>query len=442
MVFCSIFKLLISSFFQKLQDHILLKQTSQPSYLAEDLIPRIDQGSIYKGETITFHSNESEELFHMHTMPNNIQVDDDYLLLESVKSGKEKQVRTILSGGNFRNVDYIDGFGRTALHWAAEYGYVNIVYLLVENKWDYNATDNKSQTPLHIACNHYGSDIASYLITCGCDVNILDNSGNSPLQRAIHTNLEGVVYLICERGADINSKTKNDWTALHEAIRVGNENIVRRLLKDGADVNAITQYKATPFSTAIFYFRISQRHAYNCLDSIAKMLVDNGSRLSQCDGQYSPLMSCISLGNSFIAGLLLYHGCQIPTLDQYAGRSPLVDAFTRCDPNVVKLMVLSGYHLTIDEVEQCNRRIPTFSRSFRRLAFSGIDTSTNGFQMMAWLKERSHNPATLSDICRFSIRQSLNKGSGDTSILTNIRKLILPTCLKEYIALDEFSHLG
>lgn len=163
--------------------------------------------------------------FHMPTMPNNIQVDDDYLLLESVKSGKEKQVRTILSGGNYRNVDYIDGFGRTALHWASEYGYVNIVYLLVENKWDYNATDNKSQTPLHIACNHYGSDIASYLITCGCDVNILDNSGNSPLQRAIHTNLEGVVYLICERGADINSKTKNDWTALHEAIRVGNENI-------------------------------------------------------------------------------------------------------------------------------------------------------------------------------------------------------------------------
>lgn len=112
------------------------------------------------------------------------------------------------------------------------------------------------------------------------------------------------------------------------------------------------------------------------------------------------------------------------------------------DPNVVKLMVLSGYHLTIDEVEQCNRRIPTFSRSFRRLAFSGIDTSTNGLQMMAWLKERSHNPASLSDICRFSIRQSLNKGSGDTSILSNIRKLILPTCLKEYIALDEFSHLG
>lgn len=52
--FGSIFKLLISSFFQKLQDHILLKQTSRPSHLTEDLIPRIDQGSIYKGETLTF----------------------------------------------------------------------------------------------------------------------------------------------------------------------------------------------------------------------------------------------------------------------------------------------------------------------------------------------------------------------------------------------------
>jgi ankyrin repeat protein len=373
-------------------------------------------------------------------MPNKIVMDDDYFLLESVKSGKEKQVRSILSNGNYRDEAFVDGFGRTALHWAAEYGYTNIVYLLVENKWDYNATDHKSQSPLHIACNHYGSDIASYLITCGCDVNLLDNVGNSPLQRAIHTNLEDVVYLICERGANINSKTKNDWTALHEAIRVGNENIVHRLIKDGADVNAVTQYKATPFSTAIFYYRISQRHAYSCLDSIAKMLVDNGSRLSQCDGQWSPLMSSISLGNSYIAGLLLYHGCQIPNQDQY-GRSPLVDAFTRCDPTVVKLMVLCGYQLTIDEVEQCNRRIPTFSRSFRRLAFSGIDTSTNGAQMMTWLRNRAHNPTSLSDICRFSIRQSLNKGSGDSSIIENIRELVLPTCLKEYIALDEFSHI-
>lgn len=49
----------------------------------------------------------------------------------------------ILFGGNYRNVDYIDGFGCIVFYWVMEYGYVNIVYLLVENKWDYNVIDNK-----------------------------------------------------------------------------------------------------------------------------------------------------------------------------------------------------------------------------------------------------------------------------------------------------------
>ncbi|XP_069112495.1 serine/threonine-protein phosphatase 6 regulatory ankyrin repeat subunit B-like [Argopecten irradians] len=373
-------------------------------------------------------------------MPNKINVDEDYFLLEAVKAGKESQVRSILSNSCYRNIDYVDCRGRTALHWATEYGYKNIIRLLLDSKWSPDLPDNKGQTPLHIACNHHKTDIATWLIRLGCDVNAKDDVGNAVLQRAIHNNLESVVHLLCKLDVGVNAKNKNDWSPLHEAIRIGNKDIVRLLISKGADVNALTQYKATPFSTAIFYYRIAQKNSYSALDPIGRTLVLNGGRLSQSDGQWSPLLSCISIGNSYIAGMLLYHGCRVDDHGQY-GRSLLVDAFTRCDTNVVKLLVTCGYRLTIEEVEQCTRRIPTFSRSFRRLAFSGHATGTNGVKMIVWLRERVHNCFSLQELARMTIRKSLNVGSGDRSILDNIQKLVLPRVIKEYISIDEIENV-
>ncbi|KAJ8303241.1 hypothetical protein KUTeg_019637, partial [Tegillarca granosa] len=308
-----------------------------------------------------------------------------------------------------KDKDYRDSAGRTALHWASEYGYLNIINLLLDSSWDVNLQDAKGQTPLHIACDHHNEVVSNCLISAGCDITIRDVTGNTPLHRAVHANLEGIVSRLCDLGADVHAINNNCWTVLHEAIRVGNRYVVRKIITMGADVNAITEYRATPFSTALFYYRIAQRNSYISLESIGKI---------------------------YLAALLLYHGCKIETPKSY-GRSLLVDAFTRCDTNVVKLLVHCGYHLTFEEVEQCARRIPTFSRSFRRLAFSGIDTGTNGVKMMVWLQERATNATSLSDICRVSIRRSLNAGSGDTSILKNIHKLTLPRCMKEYLAIDE-----
>ena len=149
-------------------------------------------------------------------MPNKINVDEDYFLLEAVKGGKECKVKSILSNGYYRNTDYIDGNGRTALHWATEYGYYKLMHLLLDSNWKVNIRDSKEQTPLHIACNHRRADIATWLITNGCDVDAYDENGNTPIQRAIHTNLEKVVYLLVKLNVRLNTKNKNEWTPLHE----------------------------------------------------------------------------------------------------------------------------------------------------------------------------------------------------------------------------------
>lgn len=370
----------------------------------------------------------------MRALPETDASDVDYLLIETAKSGKLEDVRHLLSRGCQDCV--VDNFGRTALHWVAQYGYVQIVYLLLDYGWDVNLKDNKQQTPLHIACNFKRSDVATCLITMGCDVNMCDIHENSPLHRAIHANLETVVFMLCDAGANIDARNDNFWTPLHEAVRAGNINIVTKLIRKKAYVNHVTRTAMTPFLTAIFYYRIAQRKAYVPLDEILESLMEFRCRLSYSDGQWCPLSAAISIDNSYIAALLLLHGCRIEKRSRYS-RSLLVETFSRCDMYVVRLLVLCGHQVTTDEVEQCCRRVPTFSKSFLRLTNPPIHDGRERTEVLRWLKRKSQEPFSLSELCRQSIRLSLNEGSGDTSIVHLISSLPLPRIIQRFIALAD-----
>ena len=365
-----------------------------------------------------------------------VLMDNNTLLLEAVKWGKEDKVRILLLEGccNRRT----DEQERTALHWACEYGYIRIVYMLLNAEWDIDKADAKKQTPLHIACNHRREDVASCLISLGCDVNVYDVAGNTPLHRAIHMNMETITCLLCKSGARVNVANKLLWTPIHEAARTGNEPITRLLIKHGADVNACTQNRMTPFLTCIFYYKIAQRNTYPNLEDLLKLLIESGCRLSRDDGQWSPLSACVSIDNSFTASLLIYNGCQFEKRGKYT-RSLLVDAFAKCESFVTKLMVLSGYQPSPDEVDQCSRRIPAFSRTFIRLAQPMSELGSNRHELLNWLRVRSKSPTSLKEICRVSIRKGLNTATDDRPIVDRIFSLPFPECIKKYIALSDFT---
>ncbi|XP_052817854.1 putative ankyrin repeat protein RF_0381 [Mya arenaria] len=362
-------------------------------------------------------------------------LNDDENLMEAAKAGKDSKIKTLIAQGC--STSYVDVNERTALHWAAEYGYMRVVYTLVDAGWDVNVKDNRNQTPLHVACDHHNGNVAACMISHGCKIRTSDINGLTPLHRAIHTNLETISCMLCNLGADVNARSKTGWTPIHEATRVGNEYVVRKLLKDGANVNAIAEGKATPFLTAVFHFRISHRSSYTCLEPILSTLIDHGCQLSYSDGQWSPLMAAISVYNSRIAGKLIYHGCLL-TESQGYGRSVLVDAFTKCDHYVVKMLIFAGYRVTPEEVEQCSKRIPTFSLSFLKLAFPGYDRNgRQEIEILKFLRTRAEQPFTLQELCRKSIRIGLNKASRDSSILGRIPLLPLPRTVKDFVSLRE-----
>ncbi|KAL4234703.1 hypothetical protein ACF0H5_006345 [Mactra antiquata] len=374
---------------------------------------------------------------HEDRFAENTDLNENELLMEAAKAGKDNRIKQLITQG--ASTSYVDENGRSALHWAAEYGYMRVVYTLVDFGWDINLTDNKKQTPLHVACDHHNGNVAACMISNGCKIRTEDKNGCTPLHRAVHTNLETISSMLCNLGADVNAKTHKGWTPLHEAARIGNEYLIKKLIKDGADVNAISECNSSPFLTAVFYFRIAHRSSYTCLEPILSTLIDNGCQLSYTDGQWSPLMSAISVFNSRIAGKLVYHGCIMPEYETY-GRSILVDAFTKCDHSLVKLMVTAGYRVTPEEVEQCSKRIPTFSLSFLKLAFPGYDTKgRQEIEILKFLKQHASQPFSLQELCRKSIRVGLNRASRDTSILGRIPLLPLPTVVKDFISLREYA---
>nr|KAG5696614.1 hypothetical protein BaRGS_034075 [Batillaria attramentaria] len=442
-------------------------------------------------------------------------VDEDYLLLEAVKAGREDKVRAFLSNGC--RGDVVDSEGRTALHWACQYGHLPIACLLlssatvnspVPRRRDLQCTrcgansrlkddneayrsrlpssttdtshhvinrnfesgddnsigdvkpvscscdaedqyycnvinrrDAKGQTPLHIACNFRREDVASFLATLPlCDVDARDKLGHTPLHRAIHANLETLACLLCDAGADVHATNSFRWTPLHEAARTGNENVIRALISRGSDVNAVTMNGMTPFLTAIFYYRIAQRSAYKTLDGVLRLLIEAGCRLSQGDTQWTPLSASIAIDNSFIASLLLYNGCRFDRQYRSYGRSLLVEAFARCEPFVAKLLVLCGYMPSPDEVEQCSRRIPSFSPIFLRLPVANAQSSMKDkYELLHWLRQRSRRVCSLMELSRTAVRLALNTASDDTPVLKRVTQLPLPSTIREYVSLSDFA---
>lgn len=67
--------------------------------------------------------------------------------------------------------------GTTLLHWAAFYGYLDIVEFLVQQDADIDVQDDEGWTPLHYATSADHANVVRYLRQKGADVKALTNEG-------------------------------------------------------------------------------------------------------------------------------------------------------------------------------------------------------------------------------------------------------------------------
>ncbi|XP_037083507.1 ankyrin repeat family A protein 2-like [Pollicipes pollicipes] len=115
-------------------------------------------------------------------------------------------------------VDEPDELGYSSLMWAAAYGQVPTVRLLLEQNAAVSRQGPDGETPLIMATSNGHYEIARLLINAGADVNHADENGNTALMFAAFSNSPHSVHELLFSGADITATNVNGESALSIAV--------------------------------------------------------------------------------------------------------------------------------------------------------------------------------------------------------------------------------
>ncbi len=124
--------------------------------------------------------------------------------------------------------------GRSALHAAAEKGYVETARLLLDRGAVVDSRDDGARTPLHLAAGHddYGAPTVTLLIARGANVKMTDYQAETPLHKTFNPD---VIRALLGAGARADERDGAGRTALHRAAAFNRPAAVRTLLDAKAD---------------------------------------------------------------------------------------------------------------------------------------------------------------------------------------------------------------
>lgn len=143
--------------------------------------------------------------------------------------------------------------GITPLLVATQFGYYDIVFLLVKYSANINTFSNVGVTPLSIAvCNGY-SKIVAFLLQSGAKVNFQPLGCKiTTLLLAAQNGYSDIVKLLIEYKATVNAEDYWGARPLHMAVQNGHNDVVNILVNAKADVNATDARGITPLHVACY----------------------------------------------------------------------------------------------------------------------------------------------------------------------------------------------
>ena len=126
---------------------------------------------------------------------------------------------------------------KTPLHFAMEYGILEMVELFIQRGANVNCKSEHDRTPLHallIYLNDAAIPIAKKLLQSGADVNAITDTGVTALMLA---GTAKMTSFLLEHHARVDAVNSYGNTALHLAVGDGNYDRTRTLLDAGANVS-------------------------------------------------------------------------------------------------------------------------------------------------------------------------------------------------------------
>ncbi|KAF5624632.1 nb-arc and ankyrin domain protein [Fusarium tjaetaba] len=150
------------------------------------------------------------------------------LLLASAIGHVETCKRYIYAGKNYDDRDHL--YGMTALGWAAVYGHLEVVRLLLNAGADVNLVSN-GETPLLLAVRSGRNGVLEQLLKERPVINSQATiTTQSALFRAASLGRTSMINLLISHGADALTADGSGWTPLHYAIAAGKRATLAQLL--------------------------------------------------------------------------------------------------------------------------------------------------------------------------------------------------------------------
>ncbi|XP_069101725.1 ankyrin repeat domain-containing protein 10-like [Argopecten irradians] len=200
-----------------------------------------------------------------------------------------------------------------------------------------------------------------------------------------------------------------NWTDLHYAASHGNISRIQEILsKSGTrSLNHQDYYGKTPLYWA----------AYKGYKSCVEELLKSGASVNiHCRHGGTPLHAVVGLYPD-CALLLIQHGANVNQVDNW-GMTPMYLAASSGQLEVIKYLLAAGAKPSYK-----NKKTGDIPKQL------GVHK-----QFCDWLLKLSKNPPSLQQLCRIKVREGLGE-----SLVLKMNTLNMPTKIKDYILLDEFS---
>ena len=254
-------------------------------------------------------------------------------LFEAVKLGSSERVDLLIVGRV--DVNTTDMYGRTPLHYAADFGHDAIARALLDAGANKEAKEHiYGHTPLHLAAHYGRAAVARTLVDCGANKEATTKEGDTSFTIA-RARGWGAVLSVLEGRAFSQYLSATDEEAqrvgsrLIEATRASDIAQVRNILASAADVDYADMYGRSPL-----HYAADIGH-----EAAARLLLYAGANKDAVEKLYghTPLHLAAVYGRDLVAQLLLDAAAD-PNARTHRSETPLDIARARGSTAVVALL--------------------------------------------------------------------------------------------------------
>lgn len=241
---------------------------------------------------------------------------------------------------NGANVHLIDSFGDPAINWAAYYGDIPFVDVLVKNgaSWE---VESEQGTAIDVAMKQWNDPLLSYFIQAGAGEAL---SGEAlDLVKAVRGENTEAVQTLLAANASPDQLDELGTPILIYASSMGNLEVVNLLLEAGANPDLLNRVGQTALSRAAYFGHVP----------VVELLLAYRADVNQTDDHYqlSPLISAAAGGDPKIGQLLIDRGADLDHQEGISGFTSLMMATAYSREAFIKVLLDAGANPYIKTIE-------------------------------------------------------------------------------------------